>query len=79
MANRRTMGALQKRRVWTTRRESAARRPGYASSGFLDGGNPTAWWAREFGDQFDGIMQITAKPFHHGKSRAFDPSSEVHD
>jgi len=38
-----------------------------------DGGDPFAWWRRECGDHFDGILAITAKPFHRGGTRAFDP------
>jgi len=49
------------------------RKGGTMSSSVLDGGNPSTWFG-ETGDQFDLVLQITAKPFHHGKNRAFDPA-----
>lgn len=51
------------------------RKQGTMSSAQLDGGNPFAFWRREMGDQFDSLLQITAKPFANGKTRAFDPAT----
>ena len=64
------------RRQRQEKRKRWAKVSGMAGPGFLDGGNPSTWFG-ETGDQFDLVLRITAKPFHHGRSRAFDPISLV--